>query len=111
MSNLFLMILSMAVFYLTGWNLMWDGELKFISDIFSGLSLGTIMFNDIHFNEVKYLISDKDYFFSNDILIIRFNELYYGLYNTNRFFNSTIIESMGLGFASISLIKSLDFQI
>ena len=96
--HLFIFLVGVGILYGSGWNLMIDGELKVIPSLQTLLTgLGGLSYGDILFNSDGYIISDMSYFLGGELALIQVDELYYGLYNSHRYFNSAILEWAGIG--------------
>ena len=97
-----LFLVSAGLLHGSGWNLMFGGELKIIPDLLAvfsgeGMSYGGLSYGDMIFNADSYLIQDMSYFLSGQLAVINVNDLFYGVFNSHRYFNSPILEWIGLG--------------
>lgn len=95
--RIIMVLIGAGLLYGSGWNLMIDGELKVIPSLAALLGLGGLSYGDIIFNSDNYNIQDMSYFLSGQLAVINVNDLYYGLYNNHRYFNSPILEWIGIG--------------
>lgn len=96
--RIFVFLAGVGILYGSGWNLMIGGELKIIPSLQILLTgLGGLSYGDVLFNSDGYIVSDMSYFLSGDLAVIQVDKLYYGFYNSHRYFNSAILEWAGIG--------------
>jgi len=95
-------LLTIGPFYGTGWKLAAiDRETVIEEALWSKMLNKSGIPTDAH--EGVY----KDAVFRDEFIGIQFNDSYYGFEQTNRFFESSLIEKTGLGFAVVALIYGL----
>jgi hypothetical protein len=101
--RILMLFAGIGILYGTGWNMAFGSD---IASMLSKITEGGVIEN-IFNNMSAAIYADSilvpDYLFDGDFAVINFNNSFYGFYNTNRFFNSTLVEWFGLGAGIMAL--------
>jgi len=110
--RIILSLMGIGILIGTGWIVINAVDITpveglWLDNILKGFS-GQLQYGEIIFDRNNFNLADKSYYFGDDLIAFKINEVYYcGLYNSHIYFDSIFLEWLGLGLGGIFLSKSL----